>query len=44
MDSNFIKQKMAEKSMGSGCIPKLTFKERITYFLICVIVGKYINC
>ena len=41
MDTTDIKLKLVEKSLGDkGCMPTLTFRERLTYFLLCVVIGK----
>jgi len=44
MDSSTtdFKLKLVESSLGKGCIPSLSFKERITMFTICWVAGKYL--
>ena len=41
MDSSIVHKHLAKKSLGEGCIPSLTLKERMTYFCICVITGYF---
>ena len=41
MDTGLVEEQLAKKTLGEGCVPNLSLKERLTYFMICVIAGNH---